>query len=313
MGNTTVLVAGGAGFLGSNLCKLLLDQNYEVICLDNFYTGKLCNVEKLTAHNKFKILKADICQPIDIEVDQIYNLACPASPPAYQSDPIYTTKVSVLGSLNLLELARRNKAKILLASTSEIYGDPTIHPQREQYRGNVNPIGPRACYDEGKRCAESLFFDFHREFKVPIKIARIFNTYGPNMDKDDGRVISNLINQTLNEQSQTIYGTGKQTRSFCYVDDLVHGLFKLMESESKITGPINLGNPDERTVLEIADLIRKLIGRDNKVVHLPLPKDDPHLRCPDITLARELLDWSPTTTLHDGLKKTIDFYRDQIE
>ena len=306
-------MAGGAGFLGSHLCELLLKKNYYVICLDNFYTGSLRNIEKLNCNKRFQIIEADICEPIDLKVNQIYNLACPASPPAYQRDPIYTTKVSVLGSLNLLELARRNNAQILLASTSEVYGDPAIHPQDEQYRGNVNPIGPRACYDEGKRCAESLFFDYHRVYKTSIKIARIFNTYGPNMDKNDGRVISNLINQTLRGEHQTIYGSGLQTRSFCYVDDLVQGLFKLMESESELTGPINLGNPDERTVIEIADLVGSLLGRENTISYLPLPEDDPLVRCPDITLARQFLDWSPTTSLYDGLKKTIDYYWNKVE
>lgn len=305
-----ILVTGGAGFLGSNLCKELVKSN-NVICVDNLYTGKLENIKELMKLPNFKFIEHDICQPLIVNEDlyQIYNMACPASPPAYQgSHSIQTTKTCVLGALNMLELAKEHNATILQTSTSEVYGDPLEHPQTEEYRGNVNPIGIRSCYDEGKRCAESLFFDYHRHEGVKIKVVRIFNTYGVNMDKNDGRVVSNFINQALEGKDITIYGDGKQTRSFCYVDDLVKGLIKMMNSPENITGPINLGNPAEFTMEELAKLTLQKIPTKSGIVYKPLPKDDPTRRKPDITKAKELLKWQPVCNLSDGLDKTIKYF-----
>ena len=305
-----ILVTGGAGFLGSNLCKELVKSN-NVICVDNLYTGKLENIKELMKLPNFKFIEHDICQPLIVNEDlhQIYNMACPASPPAYQGrHSIQTTKTCVLGALNMLELAKKHNATILQTSTSEVYGDPLEHPQTEEYRGNVNPIGIRSCYDEGKRCAESLFFDYHRHEGVKIKVVRIFNTYGVNMDKNDGRVVSNFINQALEGKDITIYGDGKQTRSFCYVDDLVKGLIKMMNSPENITGPINLGNPAEFTIEEFAKLTLQKIPTKSGIVYKPLPKDDPTRRKPDITKAKELLKWQPVCNLSDGLDKTIKYF-----
>jgi UDP-glucuronate decarboxylase len=306
-----VLVTGGAGFIGSFLCESLLAQGHEVLCLDNFYTGTRPNVEALLGHRRFELLRHDVTFPIYVEVDEIYNLACPASPIHYQRDPVQTTKTSVHGAINLLGLTKRLNGKILQASTSEVYGDPDIHPQTEQYWGNVNPIGTRACYDEGKRCAETLFFDYHRQHGLRIKVARIFNTYGPRMHPNDGRVISNFVIQALNNQPITIYGDGSQTRSFCYVDDLVSGLTRLMGTEDDVTGPINLGNPDEYTIRQLAERIVALSGSRSELEFRPLPPDDPKRRRPDISRARTLLDWSPSTGLEEGLKKTIAYF-DQL-
>jgi UDP-glucuronate decarboxylase len=303
-----VLVTGGAGFIGSHLCKRLLERGDEVLCVDNFYTGTRRNVQHLLGNPMFELMRHDICFPLYVEVQQIFNLACPASPVHYQFDPVQTTKVSVHGAINMLGLAKRVKAKILQASTSEVYGDPSVHPQQESYWGNVNPIGPRSCYDEGKRCAETLFFDYHRQHALPIKVARIFNTYGPGMQPHDGRVVSNFIIQALSNQDITIYGEGNQTRSFCYVDDLVEGLIRLMETSGKVTGPVNLGNPAEFTIRELADLVIDLTGSSSKIIFRPLPEDDPRQRCPDITKARELLAWKPVVGLHDGLLKTISYF-----
>lgn len=306
--NLCILVTGGAGFIGSHLCEKLLDQGHEVLCVDNFYTGSKRNVAHLIGNPYFEIIRHDVTFPMYLEVDQIYNLACPASPVHYQNDPIQTTKVSVHGAINMLGLAKRLKVPILQASTSEVYGDPAVHPQVESYWGNVNPIGPRACYDEGKRCAETLFFDYHRQLNLSIKVARIFNTYGPRMHPNDGRVVSNFIVQALKGQAITIYGDGQQSRSFCFVDDLVDGLMKLMNSEPKITGPINLGNPVEFTIRELAEQVIALTGSTSKIEQKPLPVDDPRQRQPNIDKAREDLGWEPTVALKDGLQRTIAYF-----
>ena len=303
-----ILVTGGAGFLGSHLCEKLLSEGNEVICVDNFFTGTKYNILHLLDNPYFEVLRHDICFPLYVEVDEIYNLACPASPVHYQKDPVQTTKVSVLGSINMLGLAKRLKIKILQASTSEVYGDPEVHPQPETYRGNVNPIGPRACYDEGKRCAETLFFDYHRQHGVKIKVVRIFNTYGPRMHPNDGRVVSNFIVQALKNEPITVYGDGTQTRSFCYVDDMIEGIVKMMNSPDDFTGPVNLGNPEEYRVIELAEKIIDLTGSKSKIVFKPLPQDDPKRRRPDITLAEKKLEWKPRTPLEDGLKKTIAYF-----
>ncbi len=303
-----VLVTGGAGFIGSHLCERLLDRGDEVLCVDNFYTGRRGNVSHLLSNPSFELARHDICFPLYAEVDEIFNLACPASPIHYQFDPVQTTKTSVHGSINMLGLAKRVKAKILQASTSEIYGDPTVHPQTEDYWGNVNPVGPRSCYDEGKRCAETLFFDYRRQHHLPIKVARIFNTYGPRMHPNDGRVVSNFIIQALRNHDITVYGDGSQTRSFCYVDDLVDGLIRLMETSDDVTGPINLGNPVEFTIRALAEKTIALIGSSSKIVHQPLPLDDPKQRQPNISRAQELLGWEPKVQLEEGLLKAIDYF-----
>ncbi len=303
-----ILVTGGAGFLGSHLCERLLKEGNEVICVDNFYTGQKSNIAHLLQNPYFEILRHDICFPLYVEVDEIYNLACPASPVHYQFDPVQTTKTSVHGAINMLGLAKRLKIKILQASTSEVYGDPLVHPQKEDYWGNVNPIGPRSCYDEGKRCAETLFFDYHRQHRLRIKVARIFNTYGPRMYPDDGRVVSNFITQALRNEDITIYGDGSQTRCFCYVDDMIDGLIRLMNSPDSFTGPVNLGNPVETTILELACMIIELTGSRSRIEFLPMPEDDPRRRRPDITLARERLAWEPGTDLRTGLLKTIEYF-----
>ncbi len=303
-----VLVTGGAGFLGSHLCEVLLEQGHEVVCADNFVTGSKENIEHLFAHSRFELLRHDVTFPLYVEMDEIYNLACPASPHHYQHDPVQTTKTSVHGAINLLGLAKRLKCRIFQASTSEVYGDPFQHPQREEYWGNVNPIGPRACYDEGKRCAETLFFDYHRQHAVEIKVARIFNTYGPRMHPNDGRVVSNFIVQALRGEPLTIYGQGDQTRSFCYVDDLIEGIIALMSTGPSMTGPVNLGNPSEFTIKELAEIILDLTGSSSQIVHRPLPQDDPRQRRPDISLADSALDWRPKTDLRAGLELTIDFF-----
>ena len=308
-----ILVTGGAGFLGSHLCRALLESGNEVICVDNYYTGNKTNILDLLEHPYFEVLRHDITFPLYLEVEQIYNLACPASPVHYQYDPVQTTKTSVHGAINMLGLAKRVGARILQASTSEVYGDPSQHPQLENYWGNVNPIGIRACYDEGKRCAETLFFDYHRQHNLSIKVARIFNTYGPGMLADDGRVVSNFIVQALTGQDLTIYGEGTQTRSFCFVDDLVRGLIALMNSDKTVTGPINLGNPIEFTIKELASTVVEKIKSDSKLVFKPLPGDDPKQRCPDISKAKELLDWAPTINLSDGLNKTIPYFDNLIK
>ncbi|KIM09981.1 MAG: NAD-dependent dehydratase [Sulfurovum sp. FS06-10] len=304
-----VLVTGGAGFLGSHLCKRLLDDGHEVICVDNFFTGNKQNILPLLSNPFFELIRHDVTLPLQIEVDEIYNLACPASPPSYQFDPVQTTKTSVIGAINMLDIARRCKAKILQASTSEVYGDPEIHPQPETYRGSVNTTGIRACYDEGKRCAETLFFDYFRQYNVRIKVARIFNTYGPNMDPYDGRVVSNFIVQALKGEDITIYGDGKQSRSFCYVDDLIDGLVKLMESEDTVTGPVNLGNPTEITMLALAQKIITLLKSHSTLVYKPLPQDDPLQRKPVIELAKNVLNWEPRICLEVGLDKTIEYFK----
>jgi UDP-glucuronate decarboxylase len=303
-----ILVTGGAGFLGSHLCERLLDAGQEVLCVDNFYTGTRRNVHRLLSDPRFELMRHDVCFPLYVEVDEIYNLACPASPIHYQFDPVQTTKTSVHGAINMLGLAKRVKAKILQASTSEVYGDAVVHPQTEDYWGNVNPIGPRSCYDEGKRCAETLFFDYWRQHNLPIKIARIFNTYGPRMHPRDGRVVSNFIVQALGGKDITIYGDGSQTRSFCYVDDLVDGLVGLMGAPVEITGPVNLGNPVEFTIRELAEAVIDLTGSSSRIVHMPLPVDDPKQRRPDISKANELFAWAPTTPLRAGLEKTIAYF-----
>lgn len=303
-----VLVTGGAGFIGSHLCERLLEDGCDVLCVDNFYTGTRHNVRHLLSNPRFELARHDVCFPLYVEVDKIYNLACPASPIHYQFDPVQTTKTSVHGAINMLGLAKRVKAKILQASTSEVYGDPTIHPQIEDYWGNVNPIGPRSCYDEGKRCAETLFFDYYRQHRLRIKVARIFNTYGPRMHRNDGRVVSNFIVQALQNKDITIYGDGSQTRSFCYVDDLVDGLIRLMKSEDGIVGPINLGNPAEFTIQELAVIIIDLTGSASRIVHRSLPADDPKQRQPNIRKAEELLGWRPTVQLRDGLTRTIAYF-----
>ena len=310
----TILVTGGTGFLGSNLCHRLIDDGNKVICLDNNYTGRMENISDLLSNENFKYINHDVCDPINIdeELDQIYNLACPASPPAYQGKhSIDTTKTCVFGAINVLELAKKHNARILQFSTSEVYGEPLVHPQVETYRGNVNPIGIRACYDEGKRCAESLFFDYHRHCGVDIKVIRIFNTYGPNMDPNDGRVVSNFICQALSGQDITIYGDGHQTRSFCYVDDLIEGIVLMMNSETGFTGPVNLGNPGEFTIKELAEMVVAKIG--GHVVYKDLPSDDPTQRKPDITLAKTKLGWEPKVVLSEGLDKTIEYFKTQID
>lgn len=308
-----ILVTGGAGFLGSHLCEKLLNLNHEVICADNFFTGSKDNVEHLIDNPKFELIRHDITFPLFIEVDEIYNLACPASPIHYQFDPVQTTKTSVHGAINMLGLAKRIKAKILQASTSEVYGDPEVHPQREDYWGKVNPIGPRSCYDEGKRCAETLFFDYHRQNSVKIKVIRIFNTYGPRMHPHDGRVISNFIVQALRNDNITIYGDGGQTRSFCYVDDLIDGMYKMMESEDNFIGPVNIGNPNEMTIRELAGKIINLTNSKSKLIHHDAPVDDPKQRKPDISLAQQKLSWQPKIALEDGLIKTIRYFDELLK
>ena len=303
-----ILVTGGSGFLGSHLCERLLAEGANVICVDNFFTGSRRNVEHLLDDKHFELIRHDVTFPIYLEVDQIYNLACPASPVHYQHDPVQTTKTSVHGAINMLGLAKRVKAKILQASTSEVYGDPDVHPQTEDYWGHVNPIGPRSCYDEGKRCAETLFFDYWRQNKVRIKVARIFNTYGPRMHPNDGRVVSNFVVQALLGKDITIYGDGSQTRSFCYVDDLIDGLMRLMASDDTVTGPINIGNPNEFTILELATIIVEMIGAGSKIVRRPLPENDPRQRRPDISLAKKQLSWEPRTQLKEGLGRTIAYF-----
>lgn len=308
MRRNTILVTGGAGFLGSHLCDRLLADGHEVICLDNFFTGSKGNIEHLIGHPRFELMRHDVTFPLYVEVDQIYNLACPASPIHYQHDPVQTTKTSVHGAINMLGLAKRLKCRIFQASTSEVYGDPSVHPQTEDYWGNVNPIGPRSCYDEGKRCAETLFFDYWRQHKLEIKVARIFNTYGPRMHPSDGRVVSNFIVQALKGESITIYGDGAQTRSFCYVDDLIDGFIRLMNSPKELTGPVNLGNPNEFTIKELAELAIDMTGSKSKLVYQPLPQDDPRQRQPNIRLANEELEWKPTVPLRDGLRLTIGYF-----
>lgn len=304
-----VLITGGAGFIGSHLSTKLLANGHDVICLDNFYTGNTKNIEKLLTANKFRLVTQDVENELNFEVDQIYNLACPASPIHYQKNPVQTIRTSVLGAINVLDLARKNSAKVLQASTSEVYGDPEVHPQVEEYWGRVNPVGVRSCYDEGKRCAETLFMDYHRQFGTEVKIARIFNTYGPNLHPNDGRVISNFITQALQSHDITIYGSGNQTRSFCFIDDLVDGLIKLMESDSTTTGPINLGNPTEHTMLEIADQIISMCKSRSKKVFVDLPADDPKQRKPDISRAQRELDWNPKISLEKGLEETINYFQ----
>jgi UDP-glucuronate decarboxylase len=304
-----VLVTGGAGFVGSHLCESLLRDGSDVLCVDNYFTGRKDNIAHLIGDPHFEVMRHDITFPLYVEVDEIYNMACPASPIHYQYDPVQTTKTSVIGAINMLGLAKRVGAKILQASTSEVYGDPTVHPQIEDYRGNVNPLGPRACYDEGKRCAETLFFDYWRQHMVRIKVARIFNTYGPRMHPNDGRVVSNFVVQALRGEDITLYGDGGQTRAFCYVEDLVEGLMRLMATDDAVTGPINLGNPHEITVRELAERVVRLTGAGSSLVHRPLPADDPTQRCPDIGLARRMLGWEPTVPLEDGLARTVDYFR----
>jgi UDP-glucuronate decarboxylase len=304
-----ILVTGGAGFLGSHLCKRLLDEGNDVICLDNYFTGTKENVADLIGHKYFELLRHDVTFPLFVEVDEIYNLACPASPVHYQHDPVQTTKTSVIGAINMLGLAKRLKIKILQASTSEVYGDPAVHPQVESYWGNVNTIGPRSCYDEGKRCAETLFFDYKRQNNVDIKVMRIFNTYGPNMHPSDGRVVSNFIMQALRGEDITIYGDGSQTRSFCYVDDLIEGMVRLMNSRDGFTGPVNIGNPTEFTILDLAKKINEMVGSQSKIVFEKLPQDDPLQRRPDISLANNELDWRPEIQLEEGLAKTINYFK----
>ena len=304
-----ILVTGGAGFLGSHLCEVLVEEGADVLCLDNFYTGSRANVQHLLGKPNFELLRHDVTFPLYIEVDEVYNLACPASPIHYQHDPVQTTKTSVHGAINMLGLAKRTGAKILQASTSEVYGDPEEHPQPEHYWGHVNPIGPRSCYDEGKRCAETLFFDYHRQHNLPIKVARIFNTYGPRMHPDDGRVVSNFIVQALKGESLTIYGDGSQTRSFCYVDDLVAGLIRLMRTEDDCTGPVNLGNPDEFQIKQLAERVLALVGSRSKIIYKELPQDDPQQRRPDITLAKAQLNWQPSIALEEGLRRTVEYFR----
>ncbi|MBW1929018.1 MAG: SDR family oxidoreductase [Deltaproteobacteria bacterium] len=305
-----ILVTGGAGFLGSHLCERLLQLGYDVLCVDNFYTGTKRNIVHLLGDPFFELYRHDITFPLFVEVDQIYNLACPASPVHYQNDPVQTTKVCVHGSINMLGLAKRLKCAILQASTSEVYGDPDVHPQPETYRGNVNPIGPRSCYDEGKRCAETLFFDYRRQHNLEIKVARIFNTYGPRMHPNDGRVVSNFIIQALRNKPITVYGDGSQTRSFCYVDDMIEGLIRFMNTPDDVTGPMNLGNPDGFTILELAELVRDITGSASEIRFEPLPADDPVRRRPDISRARNILGWEPKVGLREGLSKTIDYFDD---
>lgn len=303
-----ILITGGAGFIGSHLCERLLAQNHEVLCLDNFYTGTKDNIAHLVGNPYFEVLRHDVTFPLYVEVDEIFNMACPASPVHYQYNPVQTVKTSVHGAINMLGLAKRVKAKILQASTSEVYGDPIVHPQTEDYWGHVNPIGPRSCYDEGKRCAETLFMDYHRQYKLRIKVARIFNTYGPRMHPNDGRVVSNFIVQALRNESITIFGEGTQTRSFCYVDDLVNGLLALMNSDDEVTGPINLGNPREFTMLQLAQLVIDFTGSRSQLVFRPLPQDDPRQRQPDISKAKQCLDWQPHMQLEEGLRRTVAYF-----
>ncbi|OGY49604.1 MAG: NAD-dependent dehydratase [Candidatus Buchananbacteria bacterium RIFCSPHIGHO2_01_FULL_46_12] len=304
-----ILVTGGAGFIGSHLCEYLLNRGDQVVCLDNFFTGQKRNIEPFLTNKNFELVEHNVTIPFDLKVDQIYNLACPASPIHYQKNPIETVRTNVLGAINCLDLSKKlGGVKVLQASTSEVYGDPAVHPQVETYNGNVNPIGPRACYDEGKRCAETLFFDYHREAKIPIKVVRIFNTYGPNMKKDDGRVVSNFIIQALRGDDITIYGSGEQTRSFCYVSDLILGLVKMMDFDG-FSGPVNLGNPGEFTVKQLAEMVIEMTGSKSKIVYEPLPADDPKQRRPDIGLAKEKLDWAPKVQLAEGLEKTIAYFR----
>jgi UDP-glucuronate decarboxylase len=307
-----ILITGGAGFLGSHLCDMMLARGHRVLCVDNFFTGTQRNVDHLRDNSRFELMRHDVSFPLFVEVDEIYNLACPASPIHYQRDPVQTTKVSVVGAINMLGLAKRTKAKIFQASTSEVYGDPSVHPQTEDYWGNVNPIGIRSCYDEGKRCAETLFFDYRRQHGLAIKVARIFNTYGPRMHPNDGRVVSSFIVQALRGEDITIFGSGEQTRSFCYVSDLLAGFVKLMDTPNDVTGPINIGNPVEFTMLELATLVIELTGSRSKIVHMPLPADDPRQRRPDISLAREKLDWEPKIQLREGLQLTIDYFDRQL-
>jgi UDP-glucuronate decarboxylase len=310
--NKRILVTGGAGFLGSNLCGTLLDQGHKVVCMDNFSTGSWRNIAPFLDNPNFSLLKHDVTEPTLLDVDQIYNLACPASPVHYQADPIATLKTSVLGALNVLEMAKLRNIRVLQASTSEVYGDPDIHPQPENYWGNVNPIGPRACYDEGKRSAETLFFDYHRQFALPIKVIRIFNTYGPQMQLADGRVVSNFIVQALTNQNITIYGDGMQTRSFCYVDDLVSGMVAMMNSGADVVGPVNLGNPEEFTMRQLADIVVEMTNSRSRIIHQPLPIDDPRQRRPDISRATQSLNWSPNVALRDGLIRTISYFEDML-
>jgi UDP-glucuronate decarboxylase len=307
-----ILVTGGAGFLGSHLCSRLLSRGDEIICLDNFYTGRRSNIAGFLSEPMFEVLRHDICFPLYVEVDEIYNLACPASPIHYQFDPVQTTKTSVHGIINMLGLAKRTRSKLFQASTSEVYGDPTTHPQKENYWGNVNPIGIRSCYDEGKRCAETLCFDYYRQHKLNVKVARIFNTYGPNMLPNDGRVVSNFIVQALKGQELTVFGDGNQTRSFCYVDDMIEAFIKLMDTADDVTGPVNLGNPSEFSILELANMILELTDSGSKIVFKPLPQDDPVQRQPDIGLAKKLIGWEPLVPLKDGLKKTIEYFSDLL-
>ncbi len=303
-----VLVTGGAGFLGSHLCERLLSEGHDVLCVDNYFTGRRANVAHLLDNPNFEVMRHDITFPLYVEVDEIYNLACPAAPIHYQFDPVQTTKVSVHGAINVLGLAKRTHAKVFQASTSEVYGDPTVHPQKEDYWGNVNPIGMRSCYDEGKRCAETLFFDYHRQCNVKIKVARIFNTYGPRMHVNDGRVVSNFVVQALQGEDITIYGDGSQTRSFCYCDDLIEGFVRLMNSPNEITGPMNLGNPVEFTIKELAEIVIEQVGSGSKMIYQPLPSDDPKQRQPDISFAKKELGWEPTIALREGLMKTVEYF-----
>ena len=308
-----ILVTGGAGFIGSNLCERLLNEGHDVLCVDNYYSSTKRNIEHLLGHPRFEVLRHDVTFPLYVEVDQIYHLACPASPVHYQRDPVQTTKTSVHGSINMLGLAKRTHARILLASTSEVYGDPLVHPQSEEYWGNVNTIGPRSCYDEGKRCAETLFFDYYRQHNLEIKVMRIFNTYGPRMHPQDGRVVSNFIVSALKNEPLTIYGDGSQTRSFCFVDDLVEGMVRLMNSPAEVTGPLNIGNPGEFTVKELADQVIELVGSTAGIEYLPLPQDDPIRRQPDISRARETLEWEPTIPLSEGLPRAVDYFRTLVQ
>jgi len=308
-----ILITGGAGFIGSHLCERLLHMGHDVLCIDNFFTGSRDNIKHLLQNEHFELMRHDVTFPLYVEVDEIYNLACPASPIHYQYDPVQTTKTSVHGAINMLGLAKRTRAKIFQASTSEVYGDPQIHPQTEEYWGHVNPIGFRSCYDEGKRCAETLFFDYHRQHKLRIKVARIFNTYGPNMHPNDGRVVSNFIMQALKGEDITVYGDGQQSRSFCYIDDLVDGFIRLMDSDDSVTGPINLGNPVEFTIRELAETVIEMTQSSSKIINKPLPHDDPRQRQPNITRARSQLNWQPTIQLRDGLVKTIAYFEQLIK
>lgn len=313
--NKRVIVTGGAGFLGSHICERVIERGDSVVCVDNYLTGDMYNVEHLIGHPQFSLVRHDVCEPLSIDgdVDEIFNFACPASPPRYQADPIYTTKISVIGALNMLDLAEAKGAKIMQASTSEVYGDPTVHPQSEAYWGNVNSIGIRACYDEGKRCAETLFYEYHRQRNVNIRVVRIFNTYGPRMASDDGRVVSNFIVQALQGQDLTIYGDGSQTRSFCYRDDLVEGIMRLMDAGDNVTFPVNIGNQGEFTIRELAEIVLELTGSKSEIKFLPLPEDDPLQRCPDISRAKEHLSWEPKVPLREGLAKTIEYFKQSFQ